>query len=352
MNSFLPKINQEYTIRGTASKPYNSIWKITTPQGSFSLKRFKSSPHYFTKLITIINDLSKLGFNGLVPIILTKKGLPYIEIDGLYYSLSPWCEGEPPSFTNPNHLIKIAECYGRLHEISRNINFPPELQSRNNLTDYFLYLDFLESLIPSLEKRKNLNRIDRTILKWGQHFIEQSRLAIQGMKTFQDRQELFLNNQGFCHNDPAPGNIIIKNEICFLIDFEFSNRDLFIKELSMLILRALQVNHWNERILELLIKAYSQERKLIIAEEEILPYLLCFPRRFWRLCSQRYQEKLKWTENRFQKRLWEIIDEEKNRQSLLKLLIPELEVKKNNDQVFFAFPLSKSHLQHLKRGGP
>lgn len=94
----------------------------------------------------------------------------------------------------------------------------------------------------------------------------------------------------------------------------------------MLTQRALQANQWSTKTLELLISAYTKERSLTDPELKVLPFLLYFPRRFWRLCSQRYQEHIAWTEKRFQGRLWEIINEEPKRRQFLESWWPELHI--------------------------
>jgi Ser/Thr protein kinase RdoA (MazF antagonist) len=185
---------------------------------------------------------------------------------------------------------------------------------------------FLETLLPDLSRRNNLNRTDHTIINRGEYYLKQGHAALSGMLQLKDSWPLINNQTGFCHNDPAPGNIIMNKNQPYLIDFEFSNYGHFIKEFAILAQRALQATDWQERTIDILIDSYNKERTLLDAEQELLPYLIYFPRRFWRLCYQRYQERLAWTEKRYQSRLWEITEEEPKRRCFLLKRWPQLTI--------------------------
>lgn len=308
-------MNQEYSISATAIKPFHSVWKVVTPGQTYILKKIKDTPDHFSVVAQIVNELYHQGLRQLVPIRTTRTGKLYLEWNGEYFSLSRHYTGERPSFREPRHLKQIGQFFGQIHEVSRNISFPKEFCSGQGIEEYYRYHEFLENLLPQLSNRKDLNRIDRTVMKWSDHFLEQSRAVIQELNVFPDINSILDGQKGFCHNDPAPGNIIMDDPHCYLIDFEFASCDFWLKELAHLALRVLQATDWNpgEPSLEILLEAYHQERPLLDIEFKILPILLRFPRRFWRFCSQRYQENLPWTESRFQSRIWELISEETKR---------------------------------------
>jgi CotS family spore coat protein len=319
------RVNQEYLISAITIKPFHSVWKLTAPGQAYILKKVKSAPTRFAQIAQIVNELYQQNFKSLTPILPTHSRKLYIEFGDDLYSLSPWYPGEKPSFRNPLHLKKIAQCFGQLHALSRDIFFPKALINEQGINAYQINHDFLESLLPKLPEQKGLNRIDRIIIEWSEHYLQQSRSALLELNNLKSLGRLLNDQKGFCHNDPAPGNIIINHQQCYLIDFEFSNCDLWIKEFALLAMRALQATGWNEKeqTLDMLIGAYKQERPLLDIELKILPLLLRFPRRFWRFCYQRYQEHLPWTEKRYANRLWEITSEEPKRCHFLKHWRPE-----------------------------
>ena len=153
-----------------------------------------------------------------------------------------------------------------------------------------------------------LNRLDRSILKWHPYFMSQARLALAGLEAAlqSETEPNTILPQGFCHNDPAPRNIIIKDGIWHLIDLELSGIDPYLKDYATLLERALHLNQWQPVVRELIEASYTQVRPLSMIELRILPYLCCFPRRFWRICQQRFQARLPWSESRYASRFWEL----------------------------------------------
>lgn len=330
VKEILEGIRRSYPITISKMKPFGSIWKVDGSSGLFALKQTRQNPSQILQLAQTIASLRDSGFPNLMTLLDAISGRPYALIVNQYYLLSPWLDGGNPDFTNQLHLQMVAKLYGEFHRIAMNLRTYNNADAGHDpvkaLRDEFIAKnEFLTDLADSLRRREKLNRIDRLILKWSDHFIRQAnfcidRLEVSGLTEWSPKKAA----QGFCHNDPAPRNIIIKDRRLFLIDFELAAPGLFIKEVAKLLIRALQANRWSPRIIDPVIEAYTSQRELTMLEMEILPYLCSFPQNFWRLCSQRFQERLSWTETHFHKKLWEITNAELIRLPCLSCLAPDL----------------------------
>ncbi len=290
----------------------------------FALKLTEKTSEQLKQLVQVIDDYRKAGFTNLTPVIAAKSGEPFALIYDRHYLLSPWLEGQNPDFTNSNHLQMVAKVLGRFHNFSEIVTqhqyqfdrlIHDELHEKNN---------FLKDLANRLNRTGDLNRIDRAILKWSNHFIAQAEFCIDKLAEPEiNQREPRSLPAGFCHNDPSSRNIIIRNGQLFLIDFELAAPGFFIKELAKFMVRGLQANHWDYSLTRPLLEAYSTERALSVLENCFFPYLCAFPQNFWRLCSQRFQERLPWTETHFQKKLWNITNAEPDRIKYLQKILPE-----------------------------
>ena len=330
VKEILEGIRHPYPITVSKVKPFGSIWKVFGPSGLFALKRTTQKPAQILQLAQTIACLRDSGFPNIMTLLTAISGQPFALIANQYYLLSPWLDGESPDFTNQLHLQMIAKLYGEFHRISRDLltynNGDIDHEPVKTIRDEFtIKKNFLMDLSDSLHRREKLNRIDRLILKWSVHFIRQAnfcidRLMVSNLSEWPNKKIA----QGFCHNDPAPRNIIIKDRELFLIDFELASAGLFTKEVAKLLVRALQTNQWSPRIIDPVIEAYTSQRMLTTPEMEILPYFCSFPQHFWRLCNQRFQEQLPWTETHFYRKLWEITGAEPIRLHCLSCLAPDL----------------------------
>jgi CotS family spore coat protein len=318
MNELLKTIKKEYGINADRLQPFHALWKLTGAQGTFLLKRTHCPTKQLVWLHRQLQELKQVGFNGIVPMRLTGEGAPAISDSRGTYIITPWQPGNPPSFNNHNHLKQTAGFWGELHQAAQDARIEEAPPVSEPCADLQAKTALITTTLQQLRARPSNNRIDRTICKWGDYFLSQAATSLEHLKKLGfDQWSRTTAAQGFCHNDPAPGNIIIQNKNWYLIDFELSRPGLFLMELTLLIQRALRARQWEPQLAELLLEAYYPVNHPRREERQFLPALLCFPRAFWRLCQQRLDETLNWSEKHFQSRLWELTTSEPLRSQFL-----------------------------------
>lgn len=329
VSDLLRILNQEYDISATALKPFGPVWQVFSAKDRYALKRTGATPGQLIKTTEMLVQIEQAGFLSVTPPKMSKMRLPFFEFDNHYYQLFQWRHGGHPTFKEPGSIQNCARLFAGLHRISRLASNLEDCKVTDLIASLEQKTAFLEKTISSLKNKPRLNRIDRGLIRWGDYYLTQARYSLSGFK-YIGKSSSSSALTGFCHNDPAPHNIIVENGQFFLIDFELSATGLLMTELAKLTDRILQANDWSAPIFDLVINAYNQERPITHWEKTILPYLLCFPQHFWRICSQRFEEKLKWSERRFAARFWEITNRERQRLFFLKTLMPEFQCEVNS----------------------
>lgn len=329
ISDLLRILNQEYDISATALKPFGPVWQVFSAKGRYALKRTGATAERLVKTAEILVRIEQAGFLSVIPPEMSKAKLPFFEFNNHHYQLFQWRQGGHPSFKEPGSIQKSVRLFAGLHRISRLASNPEDCIVLDLIAGLEGKTAFLEKTISSLKNKPRLNRIDRGLIRWGDYYLTQARYSLSGFK-YIGKSSSSSALTGFCHNDPAPRNIIVAKDQYFLIDFELSATGLLVTELAKLTDRILQANNWSASIFDLVINAYNQERPITHWEKTVLPYLLCFPQHFWRICSQRFEEKLKWSERRFAARFWEITNQERQRLFFLKTLMPEFQCEVNS----------------------
>jgi CotS family spore coat protein len=325
MDELLQLIQREYALAVTGHQPFRSVRKLFTAKGVFLLKQMHCTEDHLLRIDFWLQQLIAAGFPWVIPFLSTRECLPFVEFKQKLYIISPWQSGTTPVFTNLNHLKRVAELWGQMHRVSQSVLPADEMIPLNYWEDLQKKAAFLESLLQSLRARSCVNRIDRSIRKWGGYFLHQARFSLARLEA-EDFPKWTRTTaaKGFCHNDPAPRNIIAHSRDWYIIDFELSGSGLFLGDLFTFLQRVLKANQWKTEFIAPLLEVYCRQRPVFPEELKHLPALLCFPRAFLRLCSQRFHENLPWTEKHFQSRLWEITTEEPLRLQLLQSWFPEL----------------------------
>lgn len=319
MDGLLNAVNREYRLAATEIKPFHSVWRVLTPKGVFLLKQMHCSPERLVWLHEQTEQLIKAGFESLVPFLTTRGGNAYFQLQGRQFVVSLWQSGSNPSFEHLNPIKKTAATWGRLHRVAKALQPTKPDWEVHPLQDLEAKTAFLASTLKQLRSGKTLNRIDRAIAHWGEYYLTQAQTCLADLESLQyDHWVRHTSEYGFCHNDPAPRNIIIQEQKWFVIDYELSGTGLFLHELALLIRRVLTANQWNLQLIAPLVESYQTQRNATDTELAFLPGILCFPHAFWRLCRQRFAEALDWTEKHYQSRLWQIIQEETHRSKMFR----------------------------------
>ena len=317
----LRTVNLEFDISAALLKPFGPIWRVHSAKGAFGLKRTGSSAKRLIRIGEILSQIYEAGFRSLILPEISKNKLPYFEFDNHYYQLFRWRQGNHPSFTETESIKECVRFFAGLHRISNSVLKSEECKTKDLIADLEQRTVFLEKTISLLKKKSPINRIDRGMLRWCDYFLAQARYSLSGLEE-PDKSVSCSTLIGFCHNDPAVRNIIVENGQWFLIDFELSATGLLVTETAKLACRILQSNDWRPQIFDLIIDAYNRERTITNWEQKMLPYLICFPHSFWRICRQRFEEKLKWRQRRFADRFWKITNAEPQRLLLLRSILP------------------------------
>jgi CotS family spore coat protein len=330
MEIFLKAIKNEYGIYASRLQPFHSLWKLTSPQGTFLLKKTARPMEDLFWLHRQLHELIRIGFTGIVPLLASRNGVPGLDTPRGNYILIPWQPGKKPDFANKNHLNQTARFWGELHQAAQNAPVIANTPASNPFSELEAKTALITTTMEQLQACPTGNRIDRTICKWGGYFQAQALTSLKHLSRLGFDQWIRTTAaMGFCHNDPAPGNIIFQNKNWHLIDFELAAPGIFLMELVLLLQRALRANRWEAQLPESLLEAYFTVNPRRREERQFLPALLCFPRSFWRFCRQRFVEKLGWSEKHYQSRLWELTTVEPLRANFLRQWFPEgeLEIK-------------------------
>lgn len=319
MNGLLDGVKREYRLAATELKPFHSVWKVLTPKGIFLLKQMHCTPEHIAWLHGQIHHLSKAGFEHLLPFLPTHSKSSWFAFEGRYFVVTPWQSGTHPSFTRLNPLQKAAAIWGRMHQFAKELHSKAPDHDLHPLQDLRAKTNFLASTLNRLRAQKTSNRIDRAIAQWGDYYLTQAQICLADLEKLRyDHWASQTMDYGFCHNDPAPRNIIIQERKWILIDYELSRNGLFLQELALFIRRALAANQWDPCLIAPLLESYTQQRAVTDEELAFLPGILYYPHAFWRLCHQRFAEELDWSEKHFQSRLWQIAQDETHRSKLLR----------------------------------
>ena len=125
-----------------------------------------------------------------------------------------------------------------------------------------------------------------------------------------------------CHNDLAHHNFIIDNDNVNIIDFDYCNIDLRIKDIYIFINKVIKNLVYEKDAIDNILTAYDKpEDKIDNQEREILNSLLCYPYDFVEIIKLYYYKQKSWEQEVFVSRLKNKIELDDFRVELVKRIL-------------------------------
>ena len=318
------EIERQFNIKIENIKPNEGVYYLKTNQGNRCLKKINYGIQKLLFVYAAKEHLINNGFPKVDKYFLNIDGNPYAIVNEDLYTLSEWIEGRESDFHEKEDLINAAKSLAKMHLSSRGYE-PPENSKLK--TDLGRWPHLMEKRIKSFEKMRDMarksnpkNTFELNYIKHMDFFKDVGKKA---MNVLQDSKYIELCNfaeeeKSFCHHDYTYNNIIIdiNNEIN-IIDFDYCKREIRVFDISNFMIKVLKRNDWDIELAELIIDSYNEVSPLKQEEYKVLFAFLLFPQRFWRLSNRYFYNEVNWSENTFNNKMQELINEREKYMSFI-----------------------------------
>ena len=142
------------------------------------------------------------------------------------------------------------------------------------------------------------------------------------MKTSYEKMKKDNRYFYLCHNDLAHHNFIIDNDNVNIIDFDYCNIDLRIKDIYIFINKVIKNLVYEKEAIDSILEAYEKPNDKIDSQErEILNALICYPYDFVEIIKLYYYKQKSWEQEVFIGRLKNKIELDDFRIALVKRIL-------------------------------
>ncbi|MDI6617127.1 MAG: CotS family spore coat protein [Clostridiales bacterium] len=286
-----------------------NVFRVYARQGDKCLKRVKFGKEDFMFILSCMKHLMKNGFKGILPFIPTKEGKDYIKLENGYGFLTDWMQSRNCDYSNPVDLKMAAVALSKLHNASRGFIYE-DCKNRYGwgkwIEKFSSRLNEMNSFKKIIGQKSEFTRFDSVYADNVDYFMEMGIKSIEHVKQskyfdLMDKEKL---NNSFCHHDYAHHNVLITPDLSvYIIDFDYCICDTRLHDLSSLIIRKMRHGNWNIEKAQYIIDSYLEEGYMADDEIPVISAFIEFPQDFWQVGLQYYVEKLKWSEDQFNKRL-------------------------------------------------
>ena len=307
-------VMKKYNIGLVSAEKVRSVYKITTDNGNFCLKRMKHGRSKAKNGCILTEELLLNKFSNIAKYFRTKEGAFYVKYKNNIFYLTEWIDGCECDLTNIDEAVNCTKLLAQFHNVSNKIDHN-KIHIRNNLKNwpkiFANNLNNLEKFKRIIISKRIKNDFDVVFLENIDNFYNRGLSAINMLNKSQyyKLSKVANDDKTICHNSFYYQNIIKKEGEYFIIDLDSIMIDLQISDLGKLIRRLMfkKAYGWDFNFAKALIEAYNSINKLKKEDLEIMFALIIFPHKFWALGKKRYIKQKKWSETKYLHKLNRII---------------------------------------------
>lgn len=265
------------SIRVIQSGGIKTVWKISSPQGTYCLKRLRHPLEKTHFSIQAQHFLASKKAN--VPAIIKNRDDELlVEKDGEVFVLYDWIPGNDLNFSRPDDLRNALAGLAVFHKASKG--FVPSIPCRES-TKWGRWPHQYQSMLErfktwnSQKQPSSLAKIyhshAETMISQGEqalHLLERSR--------YQNWIESAEKEKGLCHQDYGEGNALQTKNGVVVLDLDGATYDLPLRDLRKIIIKQMSnKGDWDPALLKKIISWYTAIHPLTSEQLQIL-YIDCF----------------------------------------------------------------------------
>jgi len=303
--------NYDFDVKSIA--PFKDISIINTTEGKKVLKKNILSQDRILFIHAAKEHLVKNNFLDLDRYLCNTNGVPFINIEGMNYTISNAIEGIECNFDNRIDITNATNSLARMHKASKGFIAPDNSRERDELGKLPVYFGKRLEEIKKLKKvaKRGKTKFDYLFLDYVDYFYVLGEKAIQSLSSskYEEIVKAARQEGSFCHHDFTHHNIICNKDRTYITNFDFCSFELKVYDLANLIRRKMRKCNWDINEAKVIVDEYRSIESIVDDELLIMKIMLQFPQKFWRVINKYYNSKRSWSEKSFISKLYEVIGE-------------------------------------------
>jgi len=255
------------------------VYRVDTPQGSYCLKQAKHGHKRMLFHAHVLDRLAATGYTGTPPLLPTVDGALFATTPEGDVTLTPWV-GETLDFDVAEHRLRAAAALARFHNATEALDWPPHVPQVTFGGKWtYRFAERLTALDALLAEGGLPNDAFVTVLRADAPLLvelAQSATARLAASAYEQLVTELATRPQVIHGNMKAANCTQLGAEEFLIDFDSFRIDLWVQDLSDLLLAALP-HVADGRALLAMVDAYQAVRPLTPAEADVLVALMSFP---------------------------------------------------------------------------
>lgn len=305
MREYELEVLEQYNIEKISTRKIRGAFFIDTKEGTMLLKETTLSDRRALLLYTFLCHLEAEQYPNVdIPVFNKDKSLISISRDGKRYMLKKWYGGRECDVRRENDVLEASANLARLHRKMHWQNVcgireqeeirPPA--GRHLKEEFLCHNRELKKVRSFVRGRVNKGKFEYLYLE---NFERMYQIAVDATRRLEQSgyETLYkesLEENLLIHGDYNYHNVIMMPRAVATVNFDRFRFDVQAQDLYYFLRKVMEKHHWNPKLGDAMLEAYSRERPLSPREQEYIALKLAYPEKFWKVANTYYHSNKAW----------------------------------------------------------
>jgi spore coat protein I len=305
MREYELEVLEQYHIEKISTRKIRGAFFIDTNEGTMLLKETTLSDRRALLLYTLLCHLEAVQYPDVdTPVFNQEHALVSTSRDGKRYMLKKWYGGRECDVRRENDVLDAAANLARLHRkmrwqnvcgVSEREEIRPPV-GRHLKEEFVRYNRELKKVRSFVRSRVNKGKFEYLYLE---NFERMYQIAMDVTRSLEQSgyESLYresIEENLLIHGDYNYHNVILTSGKMATVNFERFRLDVQAQDLYYFLRKVMEKHHWNPKLGDAMLDAYSRRRPLNSRELEYIALKLAYPEKFWKVANTYYHSNKAW----------------------------------------------------------
>ncbi|WP_242954470.1 CotS family spore coat protein, partial [Clostridium oryzae] len=306
----LRAVLKRYDIFSFSASKVRSIYKITTPTGTFCLKKMRHGRSKVKNGYILVQHLNSENFHYTAKYYKTINDKYYVPMHNHIFYLTEWIDGSECNLSNINEAVSCSKLLANFHNAVNNISIRG-MKIGTKFVDWpkilFKAANDLKFYKKTIIKKRIQSEFDNMYLNWIDIYYNRIIKAINLLNSsnYDELLAKAICNHTICHNSFYYQNIIKTVSDYYIIDLDSIVIDIQIVDLMHFIRRLMCKSEysWDFNKAKVIIESYASVKPISYSEFQIMVAMIVYPHKFMKLGKKYYIKNKHWSNEKYMRKL-------------------------------------------------
>ena len=315
-------------IKFKDTEKQRAVYKITYNNSLYCLKKVYYDEANLLFVYSAMEWLYRNGLNisRLVP---SLDGNRFVVYNNMLFILTYWIKGDKCDFDKLIDLKLSAKTLGKIHRTTKDFVPISNSKSRVALNNYnTVVVNHFNTILENANLANVYkDKFSKLFLENLNYNLELAKIALNISSSINESNL----SKSLCHGDYVNKNILISNNVVYLIDFDKCTYDYSAHDIAYFLRRLLKrpSTNWNSSLTLEVFDSYLENNNLTESDFKYILSYLAFPQKFWKISRDYFKNIKKCNSNSFCTLFEKSMERNENQLDYINRMIRLLKIKYN-----------------------